>query len=93
MPGTTLGLINVPGLPLGPKNRAFDTPGVAHAYQLTSHLGLEDVKKVLPSKQLKGRVSSTAVRKHKLCLISRTNAQNTVQQVPSNCLARAGRAG
>ena len=36
MPGTTLGLINVPGLPLGPKHRAFDTPGVPHDYQLTS---------------------------------------------------------
>ncbi len=56
MPGTTLGLINVPGLPLGPKNRAFDTPGVEHPYQLTSFLGFEDVKRVLPSKQLKGRV-------------------------------------
>lgn len=55
MPGTTLGLLNVPGLPLGPKHRAFDTPGVPHDYQLTSILGLEEVKALLPSKQLKGR--------------------------------------
>jgi hypothetical protein len=55
MPGTTLGLLNVPGLPLGPKHRAFDTPGVPHKYQLTSHLTLHEVKAVLPSKQLRGR--------------------------------------
>lgn len=46
MPGTTLGLINVPGLPLGPKHRAFDTPGVPHRHQLTTHLSREDVKLV-----------------------------------------------
>ncbi|GFR47130.1 hypothetical protein Agub_g8817, partial [Astrephomene gubernaculifera] len=55
VPGTTLGLLQVPGLPLGPKHRAFDTPGVPHSHQLTSHLGLEEVKKVLPSKPLRGR--------------------------------------
>eukprot|EP00798_Chlamydomonas_sp_ICE-L_P007543 gene7543-692_t len=55
MPGTTLGLINVPGVPLGPKNRTFDTPGVAHDYQITTLLGYEDVKRVLPSTQLRGR--------------------------------------
>ncbi len=55
MPGTTLGLLNVPGLPLGPKHRAFDTPGVPHDYQLTARLGLEEVKAVLPSKQLRPR--------------------------------------
>jgi len=46
MPGTTLGLINVPGLPLGPKHRAFDTPGVPHQHQLTAYLRREDVKLV-----------------------------------------------
>ena len=51
MPGTTLGLINVPGLPLGPKNRAFDTPGVPHAYQLTSLLNAEEVKQVRGEQQ------------------------------------------
>lgn len=55
VPGTTLGLLQVPGMPLGAKHRAFDTPGVPHTHQLTSKLGLEDVKKVLPSKQLRGR--------------------------------------
>ncbi|KAG1661535.1 hypothetical protein FOA52_000045 [Chlamydomonas sp. UWO 241] len=46
VPGTTLGLLNVPGLPLGPKQRAFDTPGVPHDYQLTSMLNLTEVKGV-----------------------------------------------
>ncbi len=55
VPGTTLGLLNVPGLPLGPKQRAFDTPGVPHSYQLTTKLNLEEVKAVLPTKQLKAR--------------------------------------
>ncbi|KAG2482323.1 hypothetical protein HYH03_018745 [Edaphochlamys debaryana] len=55
VPGTTLGLLQVPGMPLGPKHRAFDTPGVPHPHQLTTQLGLEDVKKVLPSKPLRGR--------------------------------------
>ena len=55
MPGTTLGLLNVPGLPLGPKHRAFDTPGVPHDFQLTSWLALDEVKALLPSKQLKPR--------------------------------------
>ncbi|KAG2441115.1 hypothetical protein HXX76_003967 [Chlamydomonas incerta] len=60
VPGTTLGLLQVPGLPLGPKHRAFDTPGVPHGHQLTSRLGLEDVKQVLPSKPLKGRTYRVA---------------------------------
>ncbi|GLI65589.1 hypothetical protein VaNZ11_009163 [Volvox africanus] len=55
VPGTTLGLLQVPGIPLGPKHRTFDTPGVPHAHQLTSHLSPEVVRKVLPSKQLRGR--------------------------------------
>ncbi len=46
MAGTTLGLINVPGLPLGPKHRAFDTPGVPHTHQLTSLLSFEEIKQV-----------------------------------------------
>lgn len=44
--GTTLGLINVPGLPLGPKQRCFDTPGVPHAHQLTALLNPEEVRLV-----------------------------------------------
>ena len=46
LPGTTLGLINVPGLPLGPKQRCFDTPGVPHNHQLTAYLKPEEVKAV-----------------------------------------------
>ncbi|EFJ44727.1 hypothetical protein VOLCADRAFT_118673 [Volvox carteri f. nagariensis] len=45
VPGTTLGLLQVPGIPLGPKHRTFDTPGVPHTHQLTSHLNPEVVKK------------------------------------------------
>ncbi|KXZ56942.1 hypothetical protein GPECTOR_1g85 [Gonium pectorale] len=60
VPGTTLGLLQVPGMPIGPKHRAFDTPGVPHPHQLTSFLGLEEVKKVLPSKQLRGRTYRVA---------------------------------
>ncbi|KAJ9515318.1 hypothetical protein QJQ45_006565 [Haematococcus lacustris] len=52
LPGTTLGLINVPGLPLGAKNRAFDTPGVAHTHQLTALLKPEEVRQVLPTRTL-----------------------------------------
>ncbi|KAI8473852.1 MAG: hypothetical protein J3K34DRAFT_383481 [Monoraphidium minutum] len=55
VPGTTLGLLRVPGLPLGPKQRVFDTPGVRHGYQLTTRLGLEDVSMVLPRRRLKPR--------------------------------------
>ncbi|MEW5302007.1 MAG: hypothetical protein WDW36_004821 [Sanguina aurantia] len=55
MPGTTLNLLNVPGLPLGPKNRAFDTPGVTHPHQVTAFLAPEEVRQILPSKPLKGR--------------------------------------
>jgi uncharacterized membrane protein YgcG len=55
MPGTTLGLLRVPGVPLGPKQRVFDTPGVRHAYQLTTRLPLEEVSMVLPRRRLKPR--------------------------------------
>ena len=55
VPGTTLGLLRVPGVPLGPKRRVFDTPGVHHPYQLTSRINLEELGMVLPRKQLKPR--------------------------------------
>lgn len=53
--GTTLGLLRVPGVHLGPKHRVFDTPGVAHCYQLTSLLQPDEVKMLLPRRKLKGR--------------------------------------
>jgi len=34
VPGTTLGVLRVPGVPLGAKQRVFDTPGVPHDHQL-----------------------------------------------------------
>ncbi len=55
MPGTTLGLLKVAGLPLGPKHRAFDTPGVPHGYQMTSLLAPEEVRLLLPARRLKPR--------------------------------------
>jgi hypothetical protein len=39
-------LLRSAGLPLGAKNRCFDTPGVPHAYQLTSLLEPAEVKQV-----------------------------------------------
>jgi ribosome biogenesis GTPase A len=55
MPGTTLGLLKVAGIPLGPKHRAFDTPGVPHAYQMTSLLAPDEVRMLLPSRRLRAR--------------------------------------
>eukprot|EP00199_Chlamydomonas_sp_CCMP681_P000330 CAMPEP_0119116928 /NCGR_PEP_ID=MMETSP1180-20130426/52557_1 /TAXON_ID=3052 ORGANISM="Chlamydomonas cf sp, Strain CCMP681" /NCGR_SAMPLE_ID=MMETSP1180 /ASSEMBLY_ACC=CAM_ASM_000741 /LENGTH=544 /DNA_ID=CAMNT_0007106131 /DNA_START=76 /DNA_END=1710 /DNA_ORIENTATION=+ len=58
--GTTLGLINVPGLPLGPKQRCFDTPGVPHTHQLTALLQPDEVRLVLPGKSMQGRTYRTS---------------------------------
>jgi ribosome biogenesis GTPase A len=35
-PGTTLDMVQVDGLPLMARSRAYDTPGVPHHHQLTS---------------------------------------------------------
>lgn len=54
LPGTTLGIVDVPGLV--PKGcRMLDTPGVRHEYQLTSLLLPDEVKMVLPRRHLKPR--------------------------------------
>lgn len=42
-------------MPLGPKHRVFDTPGVPHPYQLTSRLNLRELAAVLPCRRLKPR--------------------------------------
>jgi len=55
IPGTTLGLLQVSGVPLGPKHRTFDTPGVPHPYQLTSRLNFQELSAVLPRRRLKPR--------------------------------------
>ncbi|PNH12511.1 hypothetical protein TSOC_000567 [Tetrabaena socialis] len=65
VPGTTLGLLQVPGMPLGPKHRAFDTPGVPHSHQLTSQLGLEEVKKVFEKPGVSCLLPKTQMRAHK----------------------------
>lgn len=55
VPGTTLGLIKVPGVPLGPNHRTFDTPGVPHNYQLTAILQPDEVKMLLPRSRIRPR--------------------------------------
>ena len=55
MPGTTLGVVPVTG-GLVPKGcEMLDTPGVRHEYQITSQLGLEEVRMLLPRRSLKPR--------------------------------------
>ena len=39
LPGTTLDMVMVEGLPLMARSRCYDTPGVPHPYQLTSLFG------------------------------------------------------
>jgi ribosome biogenesis GTPase A len=39
LPGTTLGMTPVSGLPLLRRSRCYDTPGIPHPYQYTSRLG------------------------------------------------------
>ncbi|PSC71397.1 IMP dehydrogenase GMP reductase [Micractinium conductrix] len=54
LPGTTLGMLRVPGLlPTGCK--MLDTPGVPHAHQLASHLTADEMRMVLPRRPLKPR--------------------------------------
>ncbi|KAL4448813.1 hypothetical protein ABPG77_007530 [Micractinium sp. CCAP 211/92] len=54
LPGTTLGMVRVSGLlPTGCK--MLDTPGVPHAFQLAKHLTAEEMRMVLPRRQLKPR--------------------------------------
>lgn len=38
LPGTTLDMVPVDGLPLQSRSRCYDTPGVPHPYQYTSRL-------------------------------------------------------
>lgn len=54
LPGTTLGMVRVSGLlPTGCK--MLDTPGVPHAFQLAEHLTADEMRMVLPRRQLKPR--------------------------------------
>lgn len=39
LPGTTLDMVLVEGLPLMARSRCYDTPGVPHTHQLTSRFG------------------------------------------------------
>lgn len=43
VPGTTLGVVEVPGLPI-PKNcNIFDTPGIEQVNQIAKHLTFQEV--------------------------------------------------
>eukprot|EP00892_Ulva_mutabilis_P011265 jgi/Ulvmu1/8510/UM044_0044.1 len=48
LPGTTLDVVPVEGLPLQARSRCYDTPGVPHPFQLTARFGVEEVKQLLP---------------------------------------------
>lgn len=54
LPGTTLGIVKVPGLlPKGCK--MLDTPGVIHEYQLASYMTADEMKMLLPKRPFKPR--------------------------------------
>ncbi|CAD7696687.1 unnamed protein product [Ostreobium quekettii] len=55
LPGTTLGLVEVKGLPLPEKCRVYDTPGVCHRHQLSAKLPFEEVRMLLPRRRLRPR--------------------------------------
>lgn len=44
LPGTTLGIVEVKGLPMPRKCSVYDTPGVRHNYQLTSIVNSSEVR-------------------------------------------------
>lgn len=56
-------------MPLGAKHRAFDTPGVPHTHQLTSKLGLEDVKKVRMAGREAGGLRLQAMSRSRSCCV------------------------
>ncbi|DBB17163.1 TPA: hypothetical protein ACH3X3_014236 [Trebouxia sp. C0006] len=53
-PGTTLGMLKVEGL-LQSGCKMWDTPGVPHRFQLSSKLTADEVRMLLPRRQLKPR--------------------------------------
>uniref|UniRef100_A0A6A7FZK3 Ribosome biogenesis gtpase n=1 Tax=Hirondellea gigas TaxID=1518452 RepID=A0A6A7FZK3_9CRUS len=53
-PGTTLDLIDFP-LPIHPRNRLFDTPGILSDTQLSAKLQFDELKLITPRKRLKPR--------------------------------------
>ncbi|KAK9844801.1 hypothetical protein WJX74_007024 [Apatococcus lobatus] len=54
VPGTTVGMLRVPGLLPG-KARMFDTPGVPHDHQMASLLTSDEVPLLLPKRRLQPR--------------------------------------
>eukprot|EP00793_Prasinoderma_coloniale_P001755 PRCOL_00003561-RA len=54
VPGTTIGVLRLPGV-LASGGRLFDTPGLEHVHQLTSRLGPEAVKALMPGGRLRPR--------------------------------------
>lgn len=61
LPGTTLGLVKVNGV-FPHYIRLFDTPGVPHPYQLSARLTPEEVRMLLPRKQLRPRTFAMKMR-------------------------------
>jgi len=53
IPGTTLNLIS---LPIGEKSYLYDTPGIFNVLQISNHLNVAELKKILPKKKVKPRV-------------------------------------
>lgn len=52
-PGTTLDMI---GIPLDDERSLYDTPGIINHHQLAHHLHTEDLKAIMPKKEIKPRV-------------------------------------
>lgn len=52
-PGTTLDMIEIP---LDDEKSLFDTPGIINHHQLAHHLHTEDLKMIMPKKEIKPRV-------------------------------------
>eukprot|EP00891_Asterochloris_glomerata_P009751 jgi/Astpho2/9751/fgenesh1_pm.00149_%23_16_t len=59
LPGTTLDMLEVRGL-LSNGSKVWDTPGVPHKYQLPSNLSPDEVRMLLPRRQIKPRTFRTA---------------------------------
>ena len=52
-PGTTLDMIEIP---LDDERSLFDTPGIINHHQLAHYLHTDDLKKIMPKKEIKPRV-------------------------------------
>ncbi|GMH38392.1 hypothetical protein BSKO_06276 [Bryopsis sp. KO-2023] len=60
LPGTTLGVVEVKGLPMPRKCHVYDTPGVKHGFQLTTIVSPVECEMLLPKRPLVARTFRTA---------------------------------